>query len=176
MRGCWEASAVSGHGQDTQYSDSGTESTFEFQNRRVISRLAVILLSLPIMTLPHGILNGLCKNYYLCIIFVIPLCSKSWMDRNFIHSFHSLSCDRSTASSKGGFSTECELMLSLSTSNILSFPRRHTIATYIFFSSSCHFPLSFLQESVLEGRSYTRWPIQLAFLLFIVSRIFQSYL
>jgi len=89
--------------------------------------------------------------YYL----VISLCSKTRMDRNVIYSLHRLSYDRSTASSKGEFCTDCELMLSLSISSTLSFPRRHTLATYAFFSSSCHFPLSFLQQRVLEGRSYT---------------------
>jgi len=50
------------------------------------------------------------------------------MDRDFIHSFHILSCDMSTASSKVEFTTDCELMLSISISSTLSFPRGHTVA------------------------------------------------
>jgi len=92
-----------------------------------------------------------------------------WTEILFIRP--TMSCDRSIASSIGEFSAERELMLSLSSN--LSFPRGHTLATYFFFSSSCHFPLPFLQQRVLESRSYTTWPSQLAFFLFIVSRIFQ---
>jgi hypothetical protein len=93
-----------------------------------------------------------------------------------VHSFCGLSYDRSIASSKTEFSTECDLVLPVSISSIFSFPKVHPVAAYVFFLV---FPLllSFLL-SVLQWYVFIRqflrkmWPIQLAFLLFIVCRYF----
>ena len=78
------------------------------------------------------------------------------------------------------FSTVCDLVLPLSISSILSFPWGHTAAPCIFFlvfPSCLSFPLSFIFPSVTCFRKQflcKMWPIQLAFLLFVICTIFIS--
>jgi len=64
------------------------------------------------------------------------------------------------------FSTQCDLVLPMSISSILSYPEVHPVAAYVFFlvvPSLISFHLSFLQYSDLKARSQARcdqssWP------------------
>jgi hypothetical protein len=74
------------------------------------------------------------------------------------------------------FSTECNLKLPLAIFAILSFPWSHQVVAYIFF---LFFPL--LLPSIFPPITCCRskflhkmWPVQLAFLLFILHTVFLS--
>jgi hypothetical protein len=98
---------------------------------------------------------------------------------NNIHSFiHCcLSYDRSIVF-RSQFSIECILVLLLPISRIPYFPEGHPKAAYIFFlifPSLLFFPLFF--PSILCFRRqflHKMWPIQWAFLIFIVCRMHRS--
>ena len=69
------------------------------------------------------------------------------------HPLRSLSCDKSAASLKVGLSTECDIVLPLSSSSKFSFPLDRPVAVYAFF---------LLFSPVLS------------FLLFVLCRMFPS--
>jgi hypothetical protein len=81
----------------------------------------------------------------------------------FIHSFSSLSYDRSKASSKGSSPHSAIWELPPSNESILSFPEGHPVASYVFF-------LVFLSR--LSSFYIFFNPIQLVFRLLISCRIF----
>ena len=93
----------------------------------------------------------------------------------FIHSFCSLPCDRSTASSSREFSIKC-------------FPFQFTVSFFLRTSSSClrllprlsitHILLSIFSSKTCFRKQFLRklWPTQLATSLYIVCRIFLSIL
>jgi hypothetical protein len=77
------------------------------------------------------------------------------------------------------FCKDCCLVLPLSISSTFSFPKVHPVAAYLFF---LHFPSLLLSfyisfNNVLCKSVPTRdWPVQLAFLRFIVSTMFLFFL
>jgi hypothetical protein len=71
------------------------------------------------------------------------------------------------------FSTECNLVLPLSISCILYFPINHPLPAYIIRTFQHNLYLSSI-KCFRRQALHKMWPIQLAFLLFIVRRIFLS--
>ena len=72
------------------------------------------------------------------------------------------------------FQIECDLALPLSISSILSFSYGHPLDALVFFlvfQSYLHSKISF-KIVVSEDSSRARWPVKLAFHLFITWRIF----
>jgi hypothetical protein len=113
--------------------------------------------------LQHTSFTGSDNSQSLCHTFFIHLS---------IHSFQSLFYDRSTASSKAS-STQCDIVLPLSISGILSFPKGHPVADHVFFLVFPSLLSPVFPSIVCFWRQFLckMWPILLACLLFIVYRI-----
>jgi hypothetical protein len=74
---------------------------------------------------------------------------------------------------------QCNLVLSLSISSNLSFPWRHPVAVYVFILVFLSLPFSFLCPSTKRFRRMflsKTLPIKIYFLLFIVCKMFLSFL
>ena len=66
------------------------------------------------------------------------------------------------------FSIECDLVLTLSISSILSFPKNHPLPVYIFQLFHYLSPIMLFRRQFM----HKMWPIQLAFLLYILHTIY----
>jgi hypothetical protein len=76
--------------------------------------------------------------------------------------------------SQSEFYTECDLVLPLSISSVLSHPQGHQVAAYIFFFVLFYTFLSF--NNVFWRQCLRKiWPIRLTFFHFIVFRLFFSF-
>jgi hypothetical protein len=91
---------------------------------------------------PHSTSSHLFIAFYQWITW-LRVSTTEWSSSCHSNSFTPQSGDRSVASSKYEFSTECDLLLPLSISSIVCFPLGHPIAAYVFFSYSRHFYPSF---------------------------------
>jgi len=112
------------------------------------------------------------KRSTFCTQFVCSWC----LAYSCMYISRSLSYDRSIASAKAR-SPQCGIVLLLPISRILAFPEGHTVAAYIFFlifPSLLSFPLFFPSISCSRRQFlHKMWPIQWAFLIFIVCRMYR---
>ena len=111
----------------------------------------------------NNVLHAVCMFIMSCIFMYV------YITQSVLRQVHSL-CQTQ-------FSTECGIVLLLPISRILSFPEGHPIAAYIFFlvfPSLLSVPRFFPSITCFRRQFLHKiWPIQWAFLIFIVCRMYR---